>query len=144
MKLKDRKLFRQKCYVDGAWIGADDGKTFRVNNPVDDSTLGSAPSLGKAETRRAINAAEAAWPAWRAKTAKERAAILNRWHQLMVANAEDLATIMTSEQGKPFTEAKGEVVYAASFVEWFAEEGKRVYGDTIPENATGRRIIVTK
>ncbi len=144
MKLKDRKLFRQKCYVDGAWIGADDGNTFRVNNPADDSTLGSAPSLGKAETRRAIKAAEAAWPAWRAKTAKERAAILNRWYRLMVANADDLATIMTMEQGKPLAEAKGEVVYAASFIEWFAEEGKRVYGDTIPENAPGRRIIVTK
>ncbi len=144
MRLKDKKLFRQLCYVDGAWVGADDGKTFRVNNPADDSTLGSAPSLGKAETRRAIAAAEAAWPAWRAKTAKQRAAILGRWHRLMVANADDLAAIMTAEQGKPLAEAKGEVVYAASFIEWFAEEGKRIYGDTIPENAPGRRIIVTK
>jgi succinate-semialdehyde dehydrogenase/glutarate-semialdehyde dehydrogenase len=144
MKLKDRKLFRQKCYVDGAWIGADDGKTFRVNNPADDSILGTAPALGKAETRRAIKAADAAWPAWRAKTAKERAAILNRWSQLMMANADDLATIMTMEQGKPLAEAKGEVVYSSSFLEWFAEEGKRVYGDTIPENAPGRRIVVTK
>ena len=144
MRLRDRKLFRQKCYVGGAWVGADDGKTFRVNNPADDSTLGTAPSLGKAETRRAIVAANAAWPAWRAKTAKERAAILGRWHRLMVANADDLAAIMTAEQGKPLAEAKGEVIYAASFIEWFAEEGKRIYGDTIPENAPGRRIIVTK
>ncbi len=144
MRLKDKKLFRQLCYVDGAWVGADDGKTFRVNNPADDSTLGSAPSLGKAETRRAIAAAGAAWPAWRAKTAKERAAILGRWHRLMVANVDDLAAIMTAEQGKPLAESKGEVVYAASFIEWFAEEGKRVYGDTIPENAPGRRIVVTK
>ncbi|MCH8916866.1 MAG: NAD-dependent succinate-semialdehyde dehydrogenase [Alphaproteobacteria bacterium] len=144
MRLRDRKLFRQKCYVGGAWVGADDGKTFRVNNPADDSTLGTAPSLGKAETRRAIVAANAAWPAWRAKTAKERAAILGRWHRLMVANADDLAAIMTAEQGKPLAEAKGEVVYAASFIEWFAEEGKRIYGDIIPENVPGRRIIVTK
>ena len=144
MRLKDKKLFRQLCYVDGAWVGADDGKAFRVNNPADDSTLGSAPSLGKAETRRAIAAASAAWPAWRAKTAKERAAILGRWHRLMVANADDLAAIMTAEQGKPLAESKGEVVYAASFIEWFAEEGKRIYGDTIPQNAPGRRIVVTK
>jgi len=144
MKLKDRKLFRQKCYVDGAWVGADNGNNFKINNPADNSTLGSAPSLGQGETRRAIKAAEAAWPAWRAKTAKERATILQRWYQLMLSNADDLATIMTAEQGKPLIESKGEVVYAASFIEWFAEEGKRIYGDTIPENAPGRRIIVTK
>ena len=144
MKLKDKKLFRQRCYVDGAWVGAKDGSTFGVNNPADDSTLGTVPSLGQAETRRAIEAAEKAWPAWRAKTAKERAAILRRWYELIIANADDLAVIMTSEQGKPLAESKGEVIYSASFVEWFGEEAKRVYGDTIPQNVAGRRIVVVK
>ncbi|MFM2130217.1 MAG: NAD-dependent succinate-semialdehyde dehydrogenase [Pseudomonadota bacterium] len=144
MKLKDEKLFRQQCYVDGKWIDADDKATFRVNNPADDSTLGTMPRLGRAETRRAIEAAEKAWPAWRARTAKERAVILRRFFDLMIANADDLAMIMTMEQGKPLAEARGEVVYSASFIEWFAEEGKRIYGDTIPQNVAGRRIVVVK
>jgi succinate-semialdehyde dehydrogenase/glutarate-semialdehyde dehydrogenase len=144
MKLKDKSLFRQKCYVDGQWIDADDGKTFAVNNPANNRKLGTVPSLGQKQTRAAIKAANAAWPAWRAKPAKERGAILHKWYKLMIDNADDLATIMTLEQGKPLAEAKGEVVYASSFIEWFSEEAKRVYGDTIPENVPGRRIVVTK
>jgi succinate-semialdehyde dehydrogenase/glutarate-semialdehyde dehydrogenase len=144
MKLKDKKLFRQQCYVDGKWIDAPGKATITVTNPADGKTLGTVPKLGGAETRKAIEAANRAWPAWRAKTGKERAAILRRFYELMVENADDLAAIMTLEQGKPLAEAKGEVVYAASFMEWFGEEAKRVYGDTIPENVGGRRIVVTK
>ncbi len=144
MKLKDKKLFRQQCYVDGTWIDADGKETIKVNNPADDSVLGTMPKLGRAETRRAIEAANKAWPAWRAKTGKERAAILRRWYDLMIANADDLARVMTMEQGKPLAESKGEVVYSASFLEWFGEEAKRIYGDTIPQNVPGRRIVVVK
>ncbi len=144
MKLKDKKLFRQQCYVDGKWIDAAGKATITVTNPADGKPLGVVPKLGGAETRKAIEAANRAWPAWRAKTGKERAAILRRFYELMVENADDLAAIMTLEQGKPLAEAKGEVVYAASFMEWFGEEAKRVYGDTIPENVGGRRIVVTK
>jgi succinate-semialdehyde dehydrogenase/glutarate-semialdehyde dehydrogenase len=144
LALKDASLFRQACHVGGKWIEADSGRTITVVNPATGEPLGTVPALGQAETRRAIEAANAAWPAWRAMTAKERAAILRKLYDLMLANADDLAAIMTAEQGKPLSEAKGEVVYSASFVEWFAEEGKRVYGDTIPQNAKGRRIIVQK
>ena len=144
MQLNDPSLLRQQCYIDGAWVDADSGETLSVSNPVDGGTLGTVPKLGADETRRAIEAAGAAYPAWRAKTAKERAAILRKWYELMIENQEDLAVIMTSEQGKPVAESKGEVVYAAAFVEWFAEEGKRVYGDTIPPPAPDRRIVVTK
>jgi succinate-semialdehyde dehydrogenase/glutarate-semialdehyde dehydrogenase len=144
LKLKDKKLFRQQCYVGGKWIDANDGATFKITNPADGKTMGTMPKLGRTETRRAIEAANKAWPAWRAKTGKERAAILRKFYELMIANADDLAQIMTMEQGKPLAEAKGEVVYAASFLEWFGEEAKRIYGDTIPENVPGRRIIVTK
>jgi succinate-semialdehyde dehydrogenase/glutarate-semialdehyde dehydrogenase len=144
LALKDSSLFRQACYVGGKWIEADSGRTITVVNPATGEPLGTVPALGQAETRRAIDAANAAYPAWRALTAKERAAILRKLHDLMLANADDLAAIMTAEQGKPLAEAKGEVVYSASFVEWFAEEGKRVYGDVIPQNAKGRRIIVQK
>ncbi|MCC7283402.1 MAG: NAD-dependent succinate-semialdehyde dehydrogenase [Acetobacteraceae bacterium] len=144
LALKDASLFRQACYVGGKWIEADSGRSITVVNPATGEPLGTVPALGQAETRRAIEAANAAYPAWRAMTAKERATILRKLHDLMLANADDLAAIMTAEQGKPLTEAKGEVVYSASFVEWFAEEGKRVYGDTIPQNARGRRIIVQK
>jgi succinate-semialdehyde dehydrogenase/glutarate-semialdehyde dehydrogenase len=144
LALKDPSLFRQACYVGGRWIEAESGRTLTVVNPATGEPLGSVPALGQAETRRAIEAAQAAYPAWRAMTAKERAAILRRLHELMLANADDLAAIMTAEQGKPLAEARGEVLYSASFVEWFAEEGKRVYGDTIPQNVRGRRIIVQK
>ena len=144
MQLNDLSLLRQQCYIDGAWVDADSGETLTVSNPVDGGTLGTVPKLGADETRRAIEAAGAAYPAWRAKTAKERAVILRKWYELMIENQEDLAVIMTSEQGKPVAESRGEVVYAAAFVEWFAEEGKRVYGETIPPPAPDRRIVVTK
>ena len=144
LPLKDPGLFRQANYVDGAWIADDSGRTLTVRNPADGSVVGTVPALGAAETRRAIEAAYRAQPAWRAMTAKERSIILRRLFDLMIANTDDLAIIMTAEQGKPLAESKGEIAYAASFIEWFAEEGKRVYGDTIPQNARGRRIIVTK
>jgi succinate-semialdehyde dehydrogenase/glutarate-semialdehyde dehydrogenase len=144
LSLKDPKLLRQQCYVDGQWVDADGGKTLPVTNPATGEVLGAVPSLGAAETRRAIEAANAAWPAWRAKTAKERSAILRKWSDLMLANQEDLAIIMTAEQGKPLSESRGEIVYAASFIEWFAEEARRVYGDTIPGHQPDKRIVVIK
>ncbi|AGK49878.1 MULTISPECIES: NADP-dependent succinate-semialdehyde dehydrogenase [Burkholderia] len=144
LALKDPALLRERAFVAGEWQGADGGATFEVRNPATGALIGTAPAMGAAETRRAIDAANAAWPAWRKKTAKERAAILRKWHDLMVAHADDLALILTTEQGKPLAEAKGEIGYAASFLEWFAEEGKRVYGDTIPSPAADKRIVVTK
>jgi succinate-semialdehyde dehydrogenase/glutarate-semialdehyde dehydrogenase len=144
LKLRDPNLFRQQCYVDGAWVDADDGKTLAVTNPATGQVLGTVPGLGAAETRRAIEAANAAWPAWRAKTAKERSVVLRRWAELMLANQEDLAIIMTAEQGKPLVESRGEIAYAASFIEWFAEEARRVYGDTIPGHLPDKRIVVIK
>ncbi len=144
MQIKDQRLFRQQCYVNGAWIDADSKETFKVNNPFDNSTLGVVPKFGRNETRRAIEAANAAYPAWRAMTGKERAAILRRFYDLMIENADDLATILTLEQGKPLAEAKGEIMYSASFLEWFGEEAKRVYGDIIPQNVKGRRIVVVR
>jgi succinate-semialdehyde dehydrogenase/glutarate-semialdehyde dehydrogenase len=144
LKLKDPKLLRNQCYLDGQWVDAEGGKTLAVTNPATGELLGTVPNLGAAETRRAIEAANAAWPAWRAKTAKERSGILRKWAELMVANQEDLAIIMTAEQGKPLTESRGEIGYAASFIEWFAEEGRRVYGDTIPGHQPDKRIVVIK
>jgi succinate-semialdehyde dehydrogenase/glutarate-semialdehyde dehydrogenase len=144
MNLKDAKLFRQKCYIDGAWTDADKGATIKVDNPATKAIIGSVPEMGADETRRAIEAANRAFGPWRAKTAKERSVILRKWFDLMLANADDLATIMTTEQGKPLAEAKGEVVYAASFIEWFAEEAKRIYGDTIPQHQADKRIVVLK
>ena len=144
LPLKDPRLFRQQAYINGKWIDADSGATVDVTNPATGEKLGTIPKLGAAETRRAIEAANAAWPAWRKKTAKERANILRKWFNLILENQEDLAVIMTAEQGKPLAEAKGEVVYGASFVEWFAEEAKRVYGDTIPGHQADKRIIVIK
>ncbi|WP_186037392.1 NAD-dependent succinate-semialdehyde dehydrogenase [Burkholderia gladioli] len=142
--LKDPSLFRQQIYLAGEWQGAANGASFEVRNPANGELLGSVPLAGAAETRRAIEAANAAWPAWRRRTAKERAAILRKWYELMLAHADDLALILTTEQGKPLAEARGEILYAASFIEWFAEEGKRVYGDTIPTPAGDKRIVVTK
>ena len=142
--LKDPSLLRQHCYVDGAWIGADGGGTIDVTNPATGEQIGTVPNAGAAETRRAIEAASRAFPAWAAKTAKERAAILRRWNDLMLANVDDLAALMTAEQGKPLAESKGEIAYAASFIEWFAEEGKRVYGDVIPGHQPDKRIIVLR
>ncbi len=144
LQLKDPSLFRQQCYINGAWLDADSGKTIPVTNPATGEILGTVPNMGAAETRRAIEAANAAWPAWRAKTAKERSIILRRWFDLMMANQEDLAKILTAEQGKPLAEARGEIAYGASFIEWFAEEGKRIYGDTIPQHAADKRIIVIR
>ena len=144
MQLKDSSLFRQQCYIAGKWCDAADGATLPVNNPATGEILGTVPKMGAAETRRAIEAAGEAFPAWRLKTAKERAGILRRWFELMIENLEDLAVLMTAEQGKPLAESKGEIAYAASFIEWFAEEGKRIYGDTIPTHLPDRRIIVLK
>ena len=143
-KIANKKLFREQCYIDGRWVNADKRGTIDVVNPVNDKKLGTIPNMGAAETRAAIKAADAAWPAWRALTGKERAVILRRWFDLMMANQADLAAIMTAEQGKPLAESLGEIAYGASFVEWFAEEGKRVYGDTIPGHARDKRIIVLK
>ena len=144
LPLRDPSLFRQACLVEGRWIEADDGATLDVRNPATGEVLGTVPALGAAETRRAIEAAARAFPAWRKLLAKERAAILRRLFTLMIENTDDLALIMTAEQGKPLAEARGEIAYAASFIEWFAEEGKRVYGETVPQNQQGRRILVMK
>ena len=144
MKLKDSSLFRQQCYVDGAWIGAPGGAALDVTNPATGARIGTVPVLGAAETERAVAAAHRAFPAWAAKTAKERGALLRRWYELIVANADDIGTLMTAEQGKPLAEARGEVTYAASFVEWFAEEAKRLYGDVIPGHQTDKRILVLR
>src|SRR5574342_526368 len=143
-QLKDGGLLRQQGYIDGQWVDADDTTTIVVRNPADSRQIGTVPKMRVAETRRAIDAANAAWPAWRAKTAKERAAILRKWFELMMANQEDLAVLMTVEQGKPLAESRGEIAYGASFIEWFSEEGKRVYGDTIPAQFPDRRIVVIK
>ncbi len=144
LPLKDPTLFRQANCIDGKWVQADSGRTIIVKNPATGEAIGEVPALGAAETRRAIEAAHRAQAGWRAMLAKDRAAILRRINDLMLANADDLAVIMTAEQGKPLAESKGEIAYAASFIEWFAEEGKRIYGDTIPQNAKGRRILVLK
>ena len=142
--LKDSALLRQQCYIDGAWVGADSGATIAVKNPATGDAIGSIPKMGAAETRRAIIAANAALPGWRAKTAAERGKLLRRWSELMLENQADLALIMTSEQGKPLAEARGEIAYAASYLEWFAEEGRRAYGEIIPPNGPDRRLLVTR
>src|SRR3954468_21342709 len=144
LSLKDGKLFREQCYIDGAWGDAEGGKTVAVHNPASGAVLGTVPRMGSGETKRAIEAAERALPAWSAKTAKERATILRKWFDLMMANQEDLAQLLTAEQGKPLSEARGEIAYGASFIEWFAEEGKRAYGDVIPTHAADKRILVIK
>ncbi|MBE2257568.1 MAG: NAD-dependent succinate-semialdehyde dehydrogenase [Candidatus Accumulibacter sp.] len=144
MHLNDPRLLRSNCYIDGRWEAADDGRTLLVSDPASGGTLGEVPLMTAVETTRAIAAAEAALPAWRAKTAKERAALLRRWYELIVANAEDLAQLMTAECGKPIAEARGEVAYGASFVEWFAEEGKRAYGESIPSPAGDRRLLTIR
>jgi succinate-semialdehyde dehydrogenase/glutarate-semialdehyde dehydrogenase len=144
VQLQDPRLFRQACYIDGAWVDAAAHAAIDVDNPATGDVIGSVPRLGRAETRNAIAAAARAFPAWRKKTAKERAAVMRRWFDLMMANQDDLARLMTTEQGKPLTESKGEVVYAASFLEWFGEEAKRVYGDTIPPHQADKRIVVVK
>ncbi|WP_449430638.1 NADP-dependent succinate-semialdehyde dehydrogenase [Pseudomonas putida] len=144
MQLKDAQLFRQQAYINGEWLDADNGQTIKVTNPATGEVIGTVPKMGTAETRRAIEAADKALPAWRALTAKERSIKLRRWFELMIENQDDLARLMTTEQGKPLAEAKGEIVYAASFIEWFAEEAKRIYGDTIPGHQPDKRLIVLK
>ncbi len=144
LTLKDPSLFKQQAYLNGCWSDADSGETIQVTNPATGALLGTVPNMGTAETRRGIEAANVAFKTWRKLLAKERSAILRKWHELMLANVDDLAAIMTAEQGKSLTEAKGEIAYAASFLEWFAEEGKRIYGETIPTPAHGRRLMVTK
>src|SRR5213596_2493575 len=144
VRLKDAHLFRQACYVDGAWVEGTGTGGIDVDNPATGEIIGTVPKLGRAETRQAIDAAARAFPAWRARTAKERATVMRRWFDLMMANQDDLSNLMTVEQGKPLTESKGEVAYAASFLEWFGEEAKRVYGDTIPPHQPDKRIVVIK
>lgn len=142
--LKDASLLHERCYVDGAWVDAEDGRTLPVSNPATGEVVGTVPRMGVNETRRAILAASAALPAWRARTAKDRGSILRRFFDLMMSNQEDLSSIMTAEQGKTRAESRGEIAYAASFIDWFAEEAKRVYGDTIPATSVDRRILVLK
>ena len=144
LKLKDPTLLHELCFIDGGWSAADNGAILDVTNPATSEKLGSIPNMGAAETRRAIAAAAAALPAWRARTAKERAIIMRRWFDLMTENQEDLATLMTAEQGKPLAESKTEILYAASFIEWFGEEAKRLYGDIIPGHQSDKRIMVLR
>ena len=144
MQLKDMTLLKCQGFIDGQWVAADSGAVFAVTDPASGSKIVEVADMGVAETRRAIDAAARALPAWRAKTAKERGAVLRRWFELILAHTEDLALLMTTEQGKPLGEARGEVVYGASFLEWFAEEGKRAYGDVIPTVAPDRRLLVIK
>src|SRR5690606_32511568 len=142
--LRDASLLRTRCYIDGEWRGAADDRRLSVRNPATGELIATVPNAGAVETRAAIEAANAAWPAWRATTAKQRSDILRKWHALMLQHLEDLAVIMTAEQGKPLIEARGEINYAAAFMEWFAEEAKRVYGETIPATQGNRRIVVLR
>jgi succinate-semialdehyde dehydrogenase/glutarate-semialdehyde dehydrogenase len=144
LTLKDPSLLRQQCFIAGQWCDADGGATINVTNPATGQSLGSVPKMGAAETRRAIEAANAAWPAWRAKPAKARAAILRKWNDLILAHADDLAALMTAEQGKPLAESKGEIAYAASFIEWFGEEAKRIAGETLASPWPDKRVLVTR
>lgn len=144
MLLKDPSLLRQQCYINGQWCDAESKETVAIANPATGAVIASVPVMGQVETHAAIKAAEAALPAWRALTAKERGAKLRRWFELLNENSDDLALLMTTEQGKPLAEAKGEVTYAASFIEWFAEEAKRIYGDTIPGHQGDKRLMVIK
>ena len=144
MTIQNFKLFRDKCFVNGEWIEANSKDTISVNNPATLKEIGTVPKCGKEETKKAIDAANAAWPTWKSTSAKERSIILRKWFDLIISNKEELAQIMTIEQGKPINESRGEIVYGASFIEWFAEEAKRVYGDTIPDPLTDRRIVVLK
>jgi len=144
LTLKDSSLLRQQCFIAGQWCDADGGATISVTNPATGETIGTVPKMGAAETRRAIEAANAAWPEWRKKPAKARAAILRKWNDLILANADDLASLMTAEQGKPLAESKGEITYAASFIEWFGEEAKRIAGETLASPWPDKRVVVTR
>ena len=144
MQIQDTDLFRERCYIGGEWVGADDGALLDVTDPASGEVIARVPNMGAAETRRAIEAADRVWPAWRELTAAERGRLLRRWNDLILEHQEDLARIMTAEQGKPLAEAQGEVAYGASFIDWFADEGKRIYGDLIPQHQGGKRILVLK
>ena len=144
MHLNDPSLFREQCYLDGAWVDADDGTRLEVDNPADGSRLGTVPRMGAAETRRAIEAAARALAPWRALTGKQRAGHVRDWSDRILEHGEDLARLLTAEQGKPLAESRAEVAYAASHVEWFSEEAKRIYGDTIPGHLPDKRIMVLK
>ncbi|MDC4636885.1 NAD-dependent succinate-semialdehyde dehydrogenase [Acinetobacter baumannii] len=144
MQLNELALFRQQAFVAGKWCDADHQQTSEILNPATLEVIGTVPNMGKAEAERAIEAAKEAWPLWKNKTAKDRSIILKKWFDLIISNADELAFILTSEQGKPLAEAKGEILYAASFIEWFAEEAKRVYGDIIPSPYPDARIVVNK
>ena len=144
MPVQNTALFRQQAFIDGEWVHADNGQVITVTNPATGETVGTVPRMGAAETRRAIEGANKALPGWRSLTAKERAVKLRRWFELMMANQEALARLMTVEQGKPLAESRGEIAYAASFIEWFAEEGKRIYGDVIPGHQPDKRLLVIK
>src|SRR5215470_13479665 len=144
LALKEPSLLRQQCYINGLWQDADSKATIEINNPATGARIGAAPIMGAAETQRAIEAADKAWPGWAAKTARERSAIIRKWAELQLAHLEDLALILTSEQGKPLAESKGEVTIGAAYIEWFAEEAKRVYGDVIPTIGNDRRLVVIK
>jgi succinate-semialdehyde dehydrogenase / glutarate-semialdehyde dehydrogenase len=144
LQLKAMQLLRNQGLIDNQWVAADSGQTFAITNPANGAVVAQVADMGAAETKRAIAAAEKALPGWRKKSAKERSAILRKWNDLILAHADDLALMMTTEQGKPLAEARGEVLYAASFVEWFAEEGKRTYGDVIPSALGDRRLLTMK
>jgi succinate-semialdehyde dehydrogenase/glutarate-semialdehyde dehydrogenase len=144
LPLADPALFREQGYINGAWLDAAAGGTLTVTNPATGAKLGHVPSMTASDVKRAVAAADAALPDWRARTARERSSLLRRWFDLCLAHADDLATILTAEQGKPLAEARGEIVYGSAFIEWFAEEARRVYGDIIPANTPGRRIVVIK
>ena len=144
IRLSDKSLWKEQGFIGGAWLPADSAQTTEIRNPASGAVLGSVPNMGAAEARRAIEAAHAAFPAWAKKTAGERARLMRKWFDLMIANLEDLAVIMTAEQGKPLNESRGEIAYAASFIEWFAEEGKRLYGDIIPGHQADKRIMVLR
>src|SRR3954471_4195004 len=144
ISLNDPKLFRQSCYIDGEWVAACSGAAISVDNPATGTIIGIVPKVGAAETRQAIAAAARALRPWQNKTAKERAGVMRRWFDLMLAHQDDLARLMTTEQGKPLRESLGEVAYAASFIEWFGEEAKRVYGDMIPGHQPDKRLLVIK
>ncbi len=144
LKLKDKNLFRQQCYINGQWLDADSGESIDVTNPATGEKLGTVPNMGAEETRRAIEAAEEAFFSWRKTTAYEKSQVLRRWFDLMIEHREDLSIIMTAEQGKPINESRGEINYAASYIEWFAEEARRVYGDTVPAHSNDKRIILIK
>ena len=144
MQLADKNLLKTKAYINGEWVDGEGGGTFAVTDPATGESIADVASCGTAETRRAIEAAEAAMPSWRKRSVKDRAGILRKWFNLMMDAQEDLAQILTAEQGKPLAEARGEIAYGASYIEWFAEEGKRVYGDTIPAPSDDKRIVVIK